>query len=273
MIYSETEALQKMIDEKYIDIIDKAAIGTATSSELDQLKKYLEVNEEAREYYNKVIRLSGVLDLADNVSPPPDLKNNIMAKIQSNRYVNTYQGKIFKNYFAYVRSIFKRKYVIAFSIGAVFGIILLLLLTNPGNIDFYVNDSDAIGSMLLKNISDDSHVIDTYSVNTRNVNGLIETIRRNDIIILNLDLVSENNVVLTIIFDENDLEYMGFIQQEISNKDLEIRPGKIIISYEGIAKDRIFLKDKVGLNSHTSIGIQPDSEGDSIKINLRTWIE
>ncbi|MCU0643870.1 MAG: hypothetical protein MUC94_06380 [bacterium] len=75
-----------MIDEKYIELMNKEIDGVITKSEQERLHNYLSANSEAQKLYNDLRQTSELLSKIPRVEPSPNIKKYVMNSIDLNRY-------------------------------------------------------------------------------------------------------------------------------------------------------------------------------------------
>ena len=75
-----------MIDKFYIDLMNKKIDGLNSSEESENIKKFLKTNEEARNYFEELLNLSGLLDGLEEIRLDSKIKANAFEKIKSSYY-------------------------------------------------------------------------------------------------------------------------------------------------------------------------------------------
>lgn len=70
-----------MISQKYIDLMNQELDGANSSEQSRELADYLDGHEEARTYYRELALALDVFEEVAMLSPPPELGENIMARI------------------------------------------------------------------------------------------------------------------------------------------------------------------------------------------------
>jgi len=70
-----------MIDDKYIDLIDKDISGEINPPEREMLHTHLFHNYEAQKFYNELFQASALLKKVPRIVPPNNLKHRIMCSL------------------------------------------------------------------------------------------------------------------------------------------------------------------------------------------------
>lgn len=70
-----------IIEEKYIELMNREVDGLTSGKEKAELKRYLRKNPEAERYYRELQFVAGVLNRVPEVEPPAELKASILRSI------------------------------------------------------------------------------------------------------------------------------------------------------------------------------------------------
>lgn len=153
-----------MIEEKYIELMNKEIDHLITSEERIRLHNYISVNNEAKEYYDELLLTNESLNHIPDHQPSENLKIRILNSINFNKYnVKTVKNKSLK-----ILRVANFRFVYTFAAGLIAGIIIYsLFFVNAGN----VNPDDISGTI---GINNSAKTIGEIPLNFPGISGNIE---------------------------------------------------------------------------------------------------
>jgi len=218
-----------MIDNKYIDLMNKEIDNVITNEEKNQLQKYLDSNEPAKEYFNELLLTNNYLNELPDKDPSENLKKRIINSINFNKYSTKNKSKISWSY------IFnpKLKFIYAFAIGLFAGLIIYGVISNyTSNFD----TADTYGTIGLENKN--ATVIEKIPILVSNISGEIEVTNREDKFWLNVRLNSSKNYDLTVTYPDN-IKFENINPKLGSSFDCTIDKNLIKTSSSGLQQYRL----------------------------------
>lgn len=201
-----------MDEKQYIDLMHREIDGLNAPEESKKLKEYLEKNSEAQELFNQFVSISNKLGEVEEITPPPDLKPNIMHAISGSAYQPKKQGNALKSLLNSLRLRFNYRYAYAFSFGLIAGIILYSMYVKTLNTGVSSDISDLYGTLIFNTQPEALHKGDDIHIDLEEVQGTIGVKYYKNTIIAEIILESRNRIEVNIQYDENDLYMSGFFQ-------------------------------------------------------------
>lgn len=233
-----------MIENEYIEMIDKEIDKTITGKEIVMLKKYLAENPEAQEYYDNLVRLSKVLHRVNDVDPPAELKNRILNSIRTNRPPAREKENIFQILRTALKPKVNLKYAYAFSAGIMVGTAIFVLFINkPGNMPS-LDVSDLSGTIIMSATSGALETADKREFDLGEVYGTIETKFARNVVLAEVDITSQQEIEIVVEYDENDIGFDGFRQLQHLKGSFDIGEKYLRLVHRGKNKYILVFEDK-----------------------------
>lgn len=256
-----------MIDEEFIEIVNKAIDRTATDAELARLREYIAGNPEAKEYYEKLGRMSAILDKVKPVDPPPDLKRNVMSSIHARKHQAKQEGGLF---YAFMKSLKVKvglRYAFSFSAGIIVGVFALAVFFGGLDDISSLDKSDLSGTMIINGAQEGFETADRqqFSLGER-VHGAVEVKFADAMILAEINIVSQDETEITIAFDESDVGYSGFRQLNHVPADFSIDRNNVKLTQKGDNRYVIVFRDKTQSVSAMAFKIQTAGLSDEITV-------
>ena len=110
-----------MIDEKYIELMNKEIDGLNTPQESAELKSYLKDEPEAQKQFNNLLDVSKSLEQLEEIEPSPELKKSIINSINWKKYSTKEKKR--RSFLGFTQLKFNVKYAYVFTCGLILGII------------------------------------------------------------------------------------------------------------------------------------------------------
>jgi hypothetical protein len=202
-----------MIDERYIESINKELDGENTPEESVALKSYLERNPKANELFEDLRSLFAEFDQIRPIDPPRSLKPLILNSIDVSRYQRNRAslfGRLFKN----VAEVWRAKsHALVFSAGVVAGVLVLAMF-----FDLRIPDDRGTTALTGTIISDEAtkhfRAGDAFRVDLGPVQVGLSTKYSNNIVAAELELHSTEEVEVVFGTNGNSLCFSAFKQEE-----------------------------------------------------------
>lgn len=202
-----------MIEERYIELINKELDGENSPNESAALKSYLERNREANDLFEDFRTLFGDIDQIRPIDPPRSLKPLILNSIDASRYrrqPTPFLGRLFGS----IVEVWKAKsYAVVFSAGVVVGILALVMffdlrISNDGG------TSELTGTIMSDKATKDFTAGDAFRVDLGSVQVGLSTKYSNNIVAAELELHSKGEVEVIFGTNGNSLCFSAFKQEE-----------------------------------------------------------
>ena len=198
-----------MIDDKHLQLIHQEIDGENSSEESEAVQKYMLKNEEAKTLYSDLNALSNLLNQVDAKDPSPNLKKNILNSIQPYKSSSREKTPVIGGLIQNIKSVFQIKYGFAFASGLAAGLILFVLLGNQ-NLQTPVNEiSNFYVTMIPKEADNNLQSASFFEINLDQVTGSVHVKNGKDVVLLELQLNSSQNIDVYLGFNKDELEFSG----------------------------------------------------------------
>lgn len=211
-----------MLKKNIIDLLNQELDGTNTRKSSATVKRLLQKNAEARQYFSDLQSVAAMIKQVPTVEPPRRLKKKILSALFPE--AQSAASPVHKRLLDGFLSGFSFRTAYTFAGGAVAGILLFVLFTNiPPDTDSMVgtmapNHTAAVGSanVSLDQVSGTIVATETGSTLTTD---------------LNLDCRQEIDVVLN--FDEHQLKVESFHPEDNSRSTITLLEGQARLTLTG----------------------------------------
>ena len=236
-----------MIEEKYIELINKEIDGVNSPKDSAKLEEYLTKNTEAQELYSELVMTSNMLNNVNELEPHPNLKKNILNSIQWDKYTvkaSKARRNPFESLINALQFNFNFKYAYAFAVGLIMGIVTYSLFVENVQRNTSTDISDLYGTMILKGIPESFEIANYIEINLDEVYGTINIRYSKDIVLAELNLKTQQEIEMVFEFDEDDIRFNGFIQLNNVRNNLDISENYLKLTNIGENKYIIIFNDK-----------------------------
>lgn len=218
-----------MIDERYVELINKELDGLNTESESKELKHFLSAHNEALKYYNELLRTASALRRIDQVEPPSFLKTHILNSVKS-------LPVPVRSRFGWTNSVldvFRRRPVVRY--GAVFASglcvgILLLVIADPWRQNEMPHASKLSGSMLSRPDISRLQMIDSIALDGSGYQGHFRTFRGDGTLTVECVVAAGENLELELSSDPEELKFVGVHRLGGADNDVTVTAGKVVFT-------------------------------------------
>ena len=188
-----------MIDEKYIELINKDIDKEITRKEKTLLESYLKSNPEARNLYDELVISENLLDKLPDNDPSVNLKKQILNSLDKNKYSRANKYSTFRTFIH--KTIFQTRYKIAFTftLGLLAGLLFYSLLFNNQSTENHNNIYGTIGI--------NSEVIKSIPVEASNIGGKLDIKWINNNLGLDFSLNSPEQYNLALKFNPDKTKF------------------------------------------------------------------
>ena len=187
-----------MIDEKYIELINKDIDKEITQKEKDLLESYLKSNPEAQNLYDELVSSESLLDKLPDNDPSVNLKKQILNSIDKDRYSPVKKESTFSNFIH--QTLFQTKYKIAFTftLGLLAGLLIFSL--------FFSNQTTE-NNNIYGTVGINSEVIKSIPVEASNIGGKLDIKWINNNLGLDFSLNSPEQYNLALKFNPDKTKF------------------------------------------------------------------
>ena len=236
------------IDRKIIELINADLDGEISADDRAALQARLATDEVARAHYDELRALLGELDELPRIDAPRDVRPAVMRRVDvpaRRRETAGGLGEIFANLFAvpFVR------YGMSFAAG----VILTFTLVSSDQLSRQAFD-DVTG--LVGTISGGATLgegatrRDRLELALNDLAGSVSLSTAGTLMILEFDLASQNSVEIVARFDDRDIWFSGFAQQESEGTSVAAQTGSVTVRMAGQRRYAVFLQN-AGQNAAT----------------------
>ncbi|MFQ5824373.1 MAG: hypothetical protein ACE5JB_09990 [bacterium] len=241
-----------MIEEKYIELINKEIDGKISHRESVKLKEYLAKNPEAQNLYNDFVNISDILNEVEKIEPSSILKKNILNSIQLNKYTKIEKKNLLQSL---IKVKVNYKFAYSFAAGLIVGLIMFALLINNTSLDI----ANLTGTVILNDTSERYETAGKIEINLEGINGTVALKSTKNIILAEIKITTKQEIELAIEFDENDISFNGFRQLTPFVSNLKIRDNYLKLTNIGESNYNIIFKDETQTVSRMTFKIYSDT--------------
>ena len=212
-----------MLKKNIIDLLNQELDGTNTRRNSATVKRLLQKNAEARQYFSDLQSVAAMIKQVPTVEPPAHLKKKIFAALhfpELQQAASPARKRLLDGFF----SGFSFRTAYTFAGGAVAGILLFVLFTN------IPPDSDSMVGTMAPN---HTAAVASTNVSLDQVTGSIVATETGSTLTadLNLDCRQEIDVVLN--FDEHQLKVEAFHPEDNSRSTITLLEGQARLTLTG----------------------------------------
>jgi hypothetical protein len=205
-----------MIDDRYMELMNKAVSGEITPDEQTRLDKYLQATPEAAKIYRQMLETSEVLGGIGDVEPPASLKPRIMNALDFSRY-ETRPSRSVSEAGLLARFGFlspRRRPAYAFALGVVVGLIIFsVIVTRPPGSRYPADIRNLYGTI---GLGEDKGFasIERVPVSLGQVTGSIDLSRLGDVLMFEVSLGGAPEFDLLLVYDPTLVSFGGLRPHE-----------------------------------------------------------
>jgi hypothetical protein len=208
-----------MIEKKFLDLMNTELDGVNSAKESADLKKYLASNSEAKNYYEDLKTIYGIVDADRDQEPPSDLEDNILSSISFGKYSSGRTNGRDGGWLGKWVSVHRLRYAGAFAVGIIIGVIAYATIKYDGDSDKSFDNSLMYGTMRSIETTDEFEQIQSAGIDLGEINGQIRVYESKQLLIAEVSLGSPGEIEWVLQFDD-DVSFEGF--RHIDGQDCEV---------------------------------------------------
>jgi hypothetical protein len=222
-----------MDEKEFIDLIHREVDRLNTPEESHRLKECLKTDAEAQKCYDQFIAMSNMLGEVEEVTPPPDMKRNIMCAVSASVHRPTKRSHSLKIFLNSLRARFNYRYVYAFSFGLIAGFVLFSLYVNTLNTGGSFDLSDLYGTLIFNSQSELLYESGHIHIDVDDVQGTIGVKYYESIVIAELILESREPIEVILECNEDDMHMNGFFQSTHASSNVVMNDTHLRMTHLG----------------------------------------
>jgi len=221
-----------MIEEKYIDLINKEVDGIISEKEKNQLSEFLEKNPQAKIIYQEIIKTSELRKKYYDLDPSPNLKKKILSKIDSDRYTSdrneTIERSSIVDWFININP----KVVYAFAAGLILGLIVYSVLLTDMNHKNELDNINFYGTIGIPETAD-VQKLDQVSLELSRETGTVNFFKFDKIIWFDINMITSDRYEMAFSFDQTKTSFASFKPLDHLMTTIRNEKDKIRITLDG----------------------------------------
>ncbi len=201
-----------MIADKYVELIHREIDGRNSPKASAKLAAFLAANPQAQKFYDDLRALSGMLQGVKPVEPPAHLPHVIMNRLPPAQPV---RRNLFAPVLAWLEARGKFKYAYVFSGGlavglAAYALFFQTVLTPSRDL------SKLSGAMIPREQAENLKIAASWEINHEQVTGGLHLKDSAEILVVEVSLVSAQEIELVATFDNKNFAFKGVAALEQS---------------------------------------------------------
>lgn len=220
--------------EKYLELMHAEVDGEATDKELATLREYLASNPEAQSVHAELVKLTDILNQAEEVETPDDLHGSILAALPPPRSVLEIGARNSRSRL--------RIPLIRYGYALAVGLLLGAALTGVAFRSLSpLEKSDIYGTLAVRENAPRYVAVEQMNLDSPDLGGSVELRRSGSNAMIIFDLHGQQVVEVEVGFDGSRAGLMSFDQQPGAIRSFEAKKGTISFQSEGKQRSTVIL--------------------------------
>ncbi len=246
-----------MIEKRIVELMNGEIDGANSREESLELKRYLDTHPEAKRYYEDLKTVTHMFDQAEELTPPPDLRETILTSIFE-REGGEERRNVFTSILAGLRATFSRRYAYSFTVGIIAGILLFALFSWIVPWRQPAEDLDnLLGTITTGNLREVT-TVGPIDFHFPSVTGSARVRYTEDRILAAIQLSAKSEIQVLFHHDEN-VRFEGLRSLKSCNHEMRVTGEETELSHIGICEYIIVFEDVH--RSHPQIGFKIFADG------------
>jgi hypothetical protein len=229
-----------MIDEKYIELINKEIDGLNTQEESADLHRYLKENPDAYQFCDEMVQTAQLLNEVDEIDPSANLKKNILNSIDPKLYRTKIKESISKSSIFDIFLKPKPRLAYVFTLGLVAGLLIYSIFFT--NLHQQTMDEDDLYGTIGINENVNVNKLQSIPIESSELNGLINLNRIENVFFFEVVLVSSNEYELLFEFEPQMIDFHTFTPLDNKKYTIDNSDNHFQVSCSGQNKFSVFFR-------------------------------
>jgi hypothetical protein len=230
-------------NNRVLELINREIDGLNSPKESEELSEHLSRDHEAALLFEDLNRVSTILDGAEPVEAPRNLRANILNSIDPKRYAEKRRLNPLTTLVNFLPQRGSLRYALVFTFGIVLGVVIYGLLSDMGK-QSSVESTTLYGTMRLDRASESFEPADNAEINLQNVQGSVSTKHGKGLVSVELALQSQQEVETVLQFDPHSLSFVGLQQLDYTGNPIDIGGNAVHVRNIGDNKYVLFFSEK-----------------------------
>jgi hypothetical protein len=248
-----------MIDNRYLELMNKEIDGQNSSAESAELRGYLESNTEARTYYAELCGVVEVFGEAGEVQPPGNMEQRILSSINERRALEDVRREKTSR----LSNIFspRKKLGFAFAAGIAVGLVVLLVIYRALPESSSLRMKDLYGTLAERETARSVVSAEPADFSLPEVSGTASVKYLDGAFVAALELTSAREIEIAIsVPEEGVLE--NFNSRQCAPSAVHSAGGNITLRTTGRCDFTVTFRDS--RNAHPPVNVRIFADGTSI---------
>ena len=254
-----------MVDEKYIELMQKEIDGGISYFEKARLANYLKGSEEARELQKSLHEIHRCLIETPLVEAPESLRENVMRQVAPRPRTSINPVGTRPGVWESLVARFKLQPAIPFAIGVALGLLALVPVISQNQGGARIDTSRLIGTLLNSGL--EPKVIDHKDISFGLVRGGIEVRTLDGWVLVDVALRSPDQLSLVINYDSDDIAFYGLTNIDRGATFVESSDRELKLTHTGARQYYLAFADNPDRVS--TISLRFEAGGDSYEESIQ----
>jgi hypothetical protein len=246
-----------MSNDRYIELINQDVDGTISTDEKHELDVYLADHPDARRLHEQLKELPRLLSEVKQVEPPPQLKQEIISRLQAGSYRRE-QRRAKSAGFRLFGVDFDFKYAYGFAAGLIFGVAVYAIALVGVAQDGQLDPLDISGTALQRGASGETRTADSFAFDVEGAQGRLQADIGRDQAIIHIYVTSQRAIEIALNFNRNQVDFKGYRLTPGQNGEIKISAGGVRLVHEGDCEYHLLFGLLSGLKSDIRFEIYAD---------------
>jgi len=247
-----------MVDEKYVELMQKEIDGDISYFEKARLANYLKGNEEARDLRKSLREIHQCLIEEPLIESPKSLRENVMRQVmpRPRPTINPLGSR--QGVWESLVARFKLQPAIPFAVGVAMGVLALVPVISQNQEGARVDTTRLIGTLLNSDL--DTKVIDHKQISFGLVKGGVEVRTFEGWVLVDVALMSPDQVSLVLNYDTDDIAFYGLTNIDRGATFVETSDRELRLTHTGIRHYYLAFTDNPDRVSEIAIRVEAGGE-------------
>jgi hypothetical protein len=237
-----------MIEDKYIELINKKIDGLLTRDEDIRLEKYFSRTPEALTLYNDLSKVSTMLSQVTEIDPPTNLKKNVLNALSVNKYLPKSKRSLVKILIPSWK--FSFKYAFVFTTGVILGVFTTFIFRSHE-----LNTVDATGALIISKPAESFREISRHEIAGRDVSGVLVLKSAEELLLAQVTVTSKQPAVVKLDYDFRELAFQGLGGVDDNGLRITVSENEVQLSHLGAHGYFLVFKKRIPVSTFLSVSV------------------